>query len=57
MRGYFARCERPAAKGRAEEMAQRKRALDAQIALERLAQAGRITEILTDTQPPANQFL
>ena len=34
------------AAGRAEEMAERKRALDAQIALERLAQAGRITEIL-----------
>jgi hypothetical protein len=34
------------AAGRAEEMEQRKRALDAQIALERLAQAGRITEIL-----------
>jgi hypothetical protein len=34
------------AAGRAEEMEQRKRALDAQIALERLAQAGRVTEIL-----------
>lgn len=34
------------AAGRAEEMAERKRALDAQIALERLAQAGRVTEIL-----------
>jgi hypothetical protein len=34
------------AAGRADEMAERKRALDAQIALERLAQAGRITEIL-----------
>lgn len=34
------------AAGRAEEMAQRKHALDAQLALERLAQAGRITEIL-----------
>lgn len=34
------------AAGRTEEMAQRKRALDAQIALERLAQAGRVTEIL-----------
>ncbi len=34
------------AAGRAEEMALRKRALDAQIELERLAQAGRITEIL-----------
>jgi len=34
------------AEGRAEEMAQRERALDAQIALERLAQAGRITEVL-----------
>lgn len=34
------------AAGRAEEMQHRKRALDAQIALERLAQAGRVTEIL-----------
>jgi hypothetical protein len=34
------------AAGRAEAMAERKRALDAQIALERLTQAGRITEIL-----------
>jgi hypothetical protein len=34
------------AAGRAEEMAERKGALNAQIALERLAQAGRITEIL-----------
>jgi hypothetical protein len=34
------------AAGRAEEMAERKRALDAQIALERLTQAGRVTEIL-----------
>lgn len=34
------------AAGRAEEMAERKRALDAQIALERLAHAGRVTEIL-----------
>ena len=51
------------AAGRAEEMAERKRALDAQIALERLAQAGRITEIVitmartahdeTLTPPPA----
>lgn len=32
--------------GRAEDMAERKRPLDAQIALERLAQAGRVTEIL-----------
>jgi hypothetical protein len=34
------------AAGRAEEMEQRKRALDAQIVLERLAQAGRVTEVL-----------
>lgn len=34
------------AAGRAEEMAERKRTLAAQIALERLAQAGRVTEIL-----------
>lgn len=37
------------AAGRSEEMAQRKRALNAQIALERLAQAGRVTEILITT--------
>ena len=32
--------------GRAQDLAERKRGLDAQIALERLAQAGRVTEIL-----------